>query len=96
MGLICGGIEVDNGKVQRIGAGLTNPRHAKMDRVERSAGIVRGWRICAVSIQPLPFAVVCVRLGGTMQHVEAICYGGELVQIVTLAIVVFITAGGNI
>ena len=41
----------------------------------------------------LPFAVVCVRLAGTMQHVEVICYGGEFVVMVTVTVIILIIAG---
>ena len=93
VGLVCGGIEVGNGKVQRVGTGLTAPGYTKRDRAERSPGVVRGWCVRAVPIQALLFAVVCVRLAGTMQHVEAIRYGSEFVLIVAIAVVVFIIAG---
>lgn len=56
--------------------------------------MVSRWSKCAVSIQPLMFAIVCVGGARTAsQNVEPVCYGGEFILIVTFIVIVLIIAG---
>ena len=93
MGLVCV-IDVGNSEKKRVRAVLAVPVYAKRNRTERSIRIVKRWRKCPDTIQPLPLATVYVGSAwATGQHVEAVCDGGEVVFIVTIIVIVFIDAG---